>query len=61
MASWVKKNCYVVHAYYRDELYQNNEAPMKEEEVFSQRAKRSSAKKSMKPIPILKVSISRKR
>ncbi len=34
MAGWVKKNCYVVTAFYRDELYQENETPMKEEEVF---------------------------
>lgn len=34
MASWVKKNCFVVHAYYRDELYQENETPMKEEDIF---------------------------
>lgn len=34
MAGWVKKNCFVVTAYYRDELYQENETPMKEEKVF---------------------------
>lgn len=34
MAGWVKKNCYVVTAFYRDELYQEHETPMKEEEVF---------------------------
>lgn len=34
MASWVKKKCFVVTAFYRDELYQENETPMKEEEVF---------------------------
>lgn len=44
MASWVKKNCYVVHAYYRDELYQNNEAPMKEEEVFFSESKAEQCK-----------------
>lgn len=30
---WEKKNCYVVHAWYRDELYQENATPMKEEDV----------------------------
>ncbi len=30
---WKKKNCYVVHAWYRDELYQKNATPMKEEDV----------------------------
>lgn len=30
---WEKRNCYVVHAWYRDELYQENETPMKEEDV----------------------------
>lgn len=32
--AWVEKNCFVVTAFYRDELYQENETPMKEEEVF---------------------------
>lgn len=30
---WEKRNCYVVHAWYRDELYQESETPMKEEYV----------------------------
>ena len=30
---WEKRNCYVVHAWYRDELYQESETPMKEEDV----------------------------
>ena len=34
--AWVKKHCYVVTAWYRDELYDNNETPMNEEEcVFT--------------------------
>lgn len=32
--AWVEKNCFVVTAFYRDELYQENETPMKEEKVF---------------------------
>lgn len=32
--AWVEKKCWVVTAFYRDELYQENETPMKEEEVF---------------------------
>lgn len=32
--AWVEKDCFVVTAFYRDDLYQANETPMKEEEVF---------------------------
>lgn len=45
MSKWVKKNCYVVYAYYRDELYQNGESPMREEEVFTSYAKAEDCKK----------------
>ena len=31
--AWVEKNCFIVTAFYRDELYQGNETPMKEEVV----------------------------
>lgn len=34
--AWVKKKCFVVTAFYRDELYQENVTPMNEEDcVFT--------------------------
>ena len=32
--AWAKKKCFVVTAFYRDELYQEDKTPLNEEEVF---------------------------
>ena len=42
--AWEKKKCWVVTAYYRDELYQASETPMNEEEVFLSERKAEQCK-----------------
>ena len=42
--AWAKKRCWVVTAFYRDELYQEGETPMSEEEVFLSESKAEKCK-----------------
>ena len=44
MSKWVSKRCWVVTAFYRYELYEANETPMNEEEVFLSKSKAEKCK-----------------
>lgn len=41
---WVKKKCWVVTAFYRNDLYEANETPLNEEEVFLSESKAEKCK-----------------
>lgn len=46
--SWVKKKCFVVTAFYRDGLYQENETPINEELICKNESDALKAKSEFK-------------
>jgi hypothetical protein len=48
---WVKRKCYVVKAWYRDELYESGETPMYEQDICISRSRAEKCREEYEADP----------